>query len=212
MIEEAPKLKALVSTFIPNITRFLRRTFHLLEHEELDDDVLVTVAYISMTPFFHDYSEQNMCILLDTDENDTSTFNPYEQLKISALQILKHVFSAYPRHRRWIFEEILTSLGSLTVMSDKKNYRLHDNQSIHVVSALFMELVQACSALNNSLAYKNWFRKWNIKYQKAQKNNETQKMKLLNDQLLTKAAKAWRMSAETAANSASYFLEFLMSK
>ncbi|KAG1455139.1 hypothetical protein G6F55_007238 [Rhizopus delemar] len=212
LIEEAPKLKALVSTFIPNITRFLRRTFHLLEHEELEDDVLVTVAYISMTPFFHDYSEQNTCILLDTDENDTSTFSPYEQLKISALQVLKHVFSAYPRHRRWIFEEILTSLGSLTVMSDKKNYRLHDNQSIHVVSALFMELVQACSALNNSLAYKNWFRKWNIKYQKAQKNNESQKMKLLNDQLLTKAAKAWRMSAETAANSASYFLEFLMSK
>lgn len=211
LIESSSKEKALISALIPHTVRFLRHAYHLIQHADMDDDILVIVAYIGIAPFFHDYSEQNVCILLDSKE-ENNTFFPYEQLKLNALQILKHIFCIYPRHRRWIFEEILTSLGSITAMSDKKNYQLHNDQSIHVISALFMELVQACAALNNKAAHKNWFKKWSIKYQKAQKSNESEKLKLLNDQLLTRAANTWRLGAEAAANSASFFLEFLMSK
>jgi hypothetical protein len=97
-------------------------------------------------------------------------------------------------------------------MDGKRSYRLRDNQSIHVISALFMQLVQCSSSLSDLSSHKNWFRKWNIKYQKASKSKNENQMKLLDDKLIHRATDAWRSGAEAAANSASFFLEFLMSK
>lgn len=211
LILTLPKEKQLLSTYIPDIIRFFRRAFTLILAEDLDDDVLVIVAYISMAPFFHDYADMNKSILLANQDNEP-TFNPYEQLKFCALDILKHIFSRYPKHRRWIFEEILTSLGSLTTMDGKRRYRLRDNRSIHVISALFMQLVQCSASLSELSSHKNWFRKWNIKYQKVSKSKDLDQMKLLDDKLVRRATTAWRLGAEAAANCASFFLEFLMSK
>jgi cohesin loading factor subunit SCC2 len=164
-----------------------------------------------MAPFFHDYSDTSKSILLATKDDET-TFSYYEQLKFCALDILKHIFSKYPKHRRWIFEEILTSLGSLTTMDGAKRYRLRDNRSIHVISALFMQLVQCSSSLSDLYSHKTWFSKWNIKYQKVYKSKDMDQIKMLDDKLLRRASTAWRQGAEAAANSASFFLEFLMSK
>lgn len=211
MITTLPKEKHLLSTFIPSIIRFFRRAFTLILSEELDDDVLVIIAYICMAPFFHDYSETNRSILLESDD-DKQSFNPYEHLKFFALDILKHIFSSYPKHRRWIFEEILTSLGSLTTMDGIRRYRLRDNRSIHVISALFMQLVQCCSSITDKSSHINWYRKWNIKYQKVSKRNDADQIKALDDKLVQRASNAWRTCTEAASNSASFFLEFLMSK
>ncbi|KAI8082026.1 sister chromatid cohesion C-terminus-domain-containing protein [Thamnidium elegans] len=210
-ISSLPKERKLISTFIPHIIRFFRRAFTLILSEDLDDDVLVIVAYISMAPFFHEYSEQHKSILISDQENDNA-FNPYEQLKFCALDILKHIFSKYPKHRRWIFEEILTSLGTLTTMDEKRKFRLRNNQSISVISALFMQLVQCSASLSDLSSHKNWFRKWNIRFQKVSKSKDPDQMKLLDDKLVRRAATAWRLGAEAAANCASFFLEFLMSK
>ncbi|KAL9552609.1 hypothetical protein MBANPS3_003692 [Mucor bainieri] len=211
LIMESPRQRRLISTFIPLIIRFFRRAFTLILAEDLDDDVLVIVAYISMAPFFHDFSESSSSILIHDASQETS-FSPYEQLKFCALDILKHIFSRYPKHRRWIFEEILTSLGSLTVMDGARKYRLRDNRSIHVISALFMQLVQCCSSLSDFASHKGWYSKWYIKYQKMAKKKNADQIKLLDDKLVQHAADAWRLGAEAAANSASFFLEFLMSK
>lgn len=211
LIISSAKDKQLISNYIPHIIRFFRRAFTLILSEELDDDVLVIVGYISMAPFFHDYLDSNKSILL-VFEGDQSTFSYYEQLKFCALDILKHIFSKYPKHRRWIFEEILTSLGSLTTMDGTKRYRLRDNRSIHVISALFMQLVQCSSSLSDLPSHKNWFTRWNIKYQKVYKSKDVDQIKMLDDKLLRRATTAWRQGAEAAANSASFFLEFLMSK
>lgn len=212
LISSLPKERNLISTFIPHIIRFFRRAFTLILSEDLDDDVLVIVAYISMAPFFHDYSEQTQSILIPNNTSDSSTFNPYEQLKFCALDILKHIFSKYPKHRRWIFEEILTSLGTLTTMDGKRKFRLRNNQSINVISALFMQLVQCSASLSDLSSHKNWFRKWHIRYQKVSKSKDADQIKLLDDKLVRRAATAWRLGAEAAANCASFFLEFLMSK
>ncbi|KAI9481207.1 MAG: hypothetical protein EXX96DRAFT_206980, partial [Benjaminiella poitrasii] len=212
LIESSLRERRLLGTFIPSIIRFFRRTFTFICAEDLDDDVLVIVAYINMGPFFHDYSDSHKSVLLSIDSDENNTFNPYEQLKFIALDILKHIFSKYPKHRRWIFEEILTSIGTLTTMEEARKYRLRDNRSIHVISALFMQLVQCCSSLGDKASHKNWFMKWNIKYQKAVKGQDKDQIKALDDKLIRRASTAWRTGAEAAANSASFFLEFLMSK
>lgn len=209
LITTLPKEKQFISAFIPHIIRFFRRVFALILSEDLDDDVLVIVAYIGMAPFFHDYSEDHKSVL---NQESDGTFHPYEQLKFCALDILKHIFSRYPKHRRWIFEEILTSLGTLTTMDGKRKYRLRDNKSINVISALFMQLVQCSASLSDLSSHKNWFRKWSIRYQKISNSKDVDQMKLLDDKLVRRAATAWRLGAEAAANCASFFLEFLMSK
>ena len=207
----SPKEKKLLSTFIPNIIRFFKRAFTLILSEDLDDDVLVIIAYISMAPFFHEYTDTQKSILISIQDNE-STFNPYEHLKFCALDILKHIFSRYPKHRRWIFEEILTSLGTLSTMDGKKSYRLQNNQSIHVISALFMQLVQCSSSINDISSHQSWFKRWNIKHQKALKGKDANQIKLLDDKLIRRATLAWKTGAEAAGNAASFFLEFLMSK
>ncbi|KAI9243867.1 sister chromatid cohesion C-terminus-domain-containing protein [Sporodiniella umbellata] len=194
-----------ISQLLPSIVQVLQHIDRWIQQTDLDDELLVTLAYICMGPFFH--QDQPNCFLF------SETFSAYDQLKLAALGILKHLFSFYPHHRRWIFEEILTSLGSLTVMNDPKKYQLTQDQSIHVISALFMELVQACAALPNKISHQNWFKQWHIKYQKACKHPRSpQPIQRLHLQLLTRATNTWRQAAEAAANSASFFLEFLMSK
>ncbi|RCI02117.1 Sister chromatid cohesion protein 2 [Rhizopus stolonifer] len=210
LVQSSPQDKRLLSTFIPSMIRFFRRAYSLITMQDLDDDVLVIVAYISMGPFFHDTSDpQSILLQIRQDENK---FNPYEQLKFYALDMLKHIFSKYPKHRRWIFEEILTSLGSLTVMDGTRKYRLRDNRTIHVISALFMQLVQCSASISDISSHKNWYKKFNIKYQKMLKNNDTDQLKMLDDKLIRRASVTWRQSTEAATNSASFFLEFLMSK
>ncbi|KAI8375291.1 hypothetical protein EDC96DRAFT_436900 [Choanephora cucurbitarum] len=205
--------KQSVSSMIPHLIRIFRRLLLYISTEALDDDVLVIFAYISMGPFFHDcLCPQQSVLLQQTKNNEEVKFNPYEQLKFYALDILKHLFSKYPKHRRWIFEEILTSLGSLTTMDGTRKYRLKDNQTIHVMSALFMQLVQCSASIDNLTSHKTWYKKWNIKYQKAVKTGDQDEIKLLDDKLLHRASAAWQQSTESATNSASYFLEFLMSK
>ncbi|KAI8369992.1 hypothetical protein BD560DRAFT_329768, partial [Blakeslea trispora] len=204
--------KQSVSSFVSYLIRIFRRLLLYISTEALDDDVLVIVAYISMGPFFHDCTDLQQSVLFEQTKNQENEFSPYEQLKFYALDILKHLFSKYPKHRRWIFEEILTSLGSLTTMDGTRKYRLRNNQTIHVMSALFMQLVQCSASINHLSSHKNWYKKWNIKHQKALKSGDQDQVKLLDDKLLHRASAAWQQSAESATNSASYFLEFLMSK
>ncbi|KAI8991310.1 hypothetical protein BDF20DRAFT_811360, partial [Mycotypha africana] len=220
--------KRTIATFLPNIIRFFRQLYSLIQSEELGDDVLVIIAYISVAPFSHEFIDNtiNSCILFDDSndrvttnnssvKNDYSTFNLYEQLKYCALDILKNIFSHYPKQRKWIFEEILTSIGSLTAVIDsgkQRRYRLQDNRSIHITSALFMQLVQCCAAITDATSHRNWFKKWTIQYQKATKNQNVKQLKILDDKLTQRAANAWKSSTEAAASSASFVLEFLMSK
>ncbi|KAI8363944.1 hypothetical protein BD560DRAFT_333688 [Blakeslea trispora] len=211
-IQSSPH-KDFVSSIISHLVHMFPRLLLYISTEDLDDDMFTTSALISMGPFVNDCCvDLQQSVLLEQTENQENKLSPYEQLKFYALDILKHLFNKYPKHRYWIFEIILNNLGSITTINSTRRYQLRNNQTIHVMSALFMQLIQCSASINHVSSHKNWYRKWNIGYQQALKNDEQDKVKLLDDELLQRASTAWQQNAESAINSVSSFLEFLMSK
>ncbi|OAD68960.1 hypothetical protein PHYBLDRAFT_172796 [Phycomyces blakesleeanus NRRL 1555(-)] len=210
-VEASPPARRNLSGILPLITRFLRRSFVLLQQDEIDDHGILIVGYISMGPFFHDYTESNTSCLIRNSAD--STVNPFEQMKFSALDMLTTLFGNYPQHRRWILDEILTGMGNLTTMDRSvKRYRLSDGRSLHVMSALWIQLVQSCCAPTTIVADRGWLRKWELKQQRFQKDNETKQLAGLEEKLVQKAAEVWKTGIEAAAQTATYFLDFLMAK
>ncbi|KAI8890824.1 hypothetical protein K501DRAFT_319711, partial [Backusella circina FSU 941] len=200
-----------ISKLIPFAANFLRKILDLVQNEEYNDNTIVVLAYICIAPFFHEFRENSTSILLAGEKPD-SIFNSYEQLKLYALDILKRLFAKYAHHRRWILEEILSSLGTLSEVHTKKRYQLRANRSVHVTTAIFMQLVQSCSTVSSVTSHKNWLRKWDIKHQRAVKKEDAEMIKQLDDKLVKRASSAWKMGYDAATNNASFILEVLMSK
>ncbi|KAI8340910.1 sister chromatid cohesion C-terminus-domain-containing protein [Chlamydoabsidia padenii] len=152
-----PKAKRILSQFLPRMSRIIRRSYFLLQHEDTDDHVIVVLAFITLGPFFHDSTNhaksQYTCPVITPitntmddlsplskssttkDNNDTthhsSVVNTFEHLKLISLDLLQSLFSHFPQHRQWILDEILTSIGSLTTMDYRENrkYRILRNST-----------------------------------------------------------------------------------
>ncbi|KAI7871034.1 sister chromatid cohesion C-terminus-domain-containing protein [Spinellus fusiger] len=208
---EVSSAKQHLASLLPLITRFLQRAHILLQQEAVEDHSILMLSYISMGSFFHDYTENNTSCLVRTRAD--ATINPYERMKYSALDMLTTLFGNHPHHRRWIMDEILTGLGSLTTMDRTvKHYRLSSGQSLHVTSALWIQLVQSCCVPINLMADKGWLRKWELKHQKYQNDENTKQLRDLEEKLVLKATEGWKEGMEAAVQTASYFLQFLMAK
>ncbi|XP_019855038.1 PREDICTED: nipped-B-like protein isoform X1 [Amphimedon queenslandica] len=64
-------------------------------------------------------------------------------LQLSALKLVRTIFSRYEKHRDLIIEDIFASLGRLpTTKRNLRNFRLSNGQSIQMVTALLLQLVQ----------------------------------------------------------------------
>lgn len=242
------RVKRILSQSLPLISRIIRRSYFLLQHEDTDDHAMVVLAYTTLGPFFHDSTNLSkshyICPVItpitdpgdDTlaisevpattaDTHETPAVNTFEYLKLISLDLLQSLFSQFPQHRQWILDEILASTASLTTMDyrENKKYRVlrssnddrdTDNNhtgTIHIVSALFMQLTQCCcsNVKDDQQLHKTWVKKWELKAQKLE--GEAKRSEL--DQLLANRAYAsWKKGMEHAIRNATYFLEFLMNK
>lgn len=197
---------------LPLITRLLHRATMLLEADVFDDHGVIVLGYIALGAFFHDYTGNNRSCLVISKSGDT-VVNPFEQMKLGAMDVLRILFNKFPYHRKWILSEILTSLNALTSMDrSAKRYRLTDNTKIHVMSALFMQLVQCCTISGDMEDHKQWMRKWTLKYQKAHKDSDQSQLRDLYDKLMQQSMGYWQSAMEAAIDSASYLLTFVIQK
>lgn len=197
---------------LPLITRLLHRATMLLEADGFDDHGVIVLGYIALGAFFHDYTDNNHSCLVTSKSGDTIV-NPFEQMKLGAMDVLRILFNKFPYHRKWILSEILTSLNALTSMDrSAKRYRLTDNTKIHVMSALFMQLVQCCTISGDMEDHKQWVRKWTMKYQKAHKESDRSQIQDLYGKLVQQSMGYWQSAMEAAIDSASYLLNFVIQK
>lgn len=211
-VERTATAKNYMCHFLPLLTQILRNAIPLLRNGELEEHAIVTLSYIAMGPFFHDYSEDNRSFLVKASNGET-TVNPYEQLRHAALDVLRQLFGQYPQHRKWILAEILTSLNSLTAMdTNAKRYRLRNGTKIHVVSALFMQLIQSCAVVGDFDDHRVWLRKWDIRYQKIQKEGTPEQLRELDDKFVQKTLETWNAGLTASTQCATYLLDFLLSK
>lgn len=142
-----------------------RQIYRFIQQEDLSEDMVITVSYISIPPFFFDTEstvEKNISLL----QMETS-YDPINAIKVSAMDVLRSVFSKYPRHRNWILDEILANVIHVSTDGEFKNrYRTASGKSIHAISALLLQTVQCCTDTDRSNE-RSWTQKWELKHQKS---------------------------------------------
>ncbi|XP_033101457.1 nipped-B-like protein [Anneissia japonica] len=129
LLSESAKLKSMGVTNKMPVDRLVR-LLNILERNIRDGSrlqpnliqLLLKVSSLGTAPFF----VENI-----------------SELQLSALKLISVVFSKYEKHRQLILEDIFASLAKLP--SSKKNlrsYRLNSEQSIQMVTALVLQLIQ----------------------------------------------------------------------
>eukprot|EP00794_Sanderia_malayensis_P008158 gene8158-9031_t len=106
----------------------------LVSMESLTDMIILQVSSIGTVPFF----VENISIL-----------------QLEALKLVRTVFRNYVKHRDLILSDILASLARLpSSKRNLRNYRLFEDTSIQMVTALVLQLVQCTVSLPDTFEAK----------------------------------------------------------
>ncbi|KAI9193280.1 sister chromatid cohesion C-terminus-domain-containing protein [Polychytrium aggregatum] len=106
----------------------------LLSTDVFQDDVHISVAFLSFAPMFVEMTP--LAVQLG-----------FRELQVHSIRLLRKIFAENSHHRNFILEEILSNLIKLpTTKRYLKHYRLSDGSSIQIVSALILQLFQSCSS------------------------------------------------------------------
>ncbi|XP_032230599.2 nipped-B-like protein B isoform X2 [Nematostella vectensis] len=119
----APKMKML-TVFYNKVCELISQLGDLVDVQALTDTTILQVSTLGVSPFF----VENI-----------------SDLQHSSMKLVRSVFRRYVKHRDLILEDIFASLARLP--SSKRNirsYRLNDEESIQMVTALVLQLIQ-CS-------------------------------------------------------------------
>ncbi|CAG8449459.1 11998_t:CDS:10 [Ambispora leptoticha] len=183
-----------LASLLPMITNFLQRLYDLMQQEELSDNVVITVGFIAVGPFFVDTMNSNATAILGSGGLDG--------VKLVALGLLRSIFTNHQKQRTWILEEILTSLIKLpTAKRNLRQYRLPDGKSIQMVSALILQLIQSCTAgLGDN--------KIRLAEERDVENKETDGFSTE----LQKFGRAWKSGMDAASANAGYVFKFLLAR
>ncbi|XP_005090101.1 nipped-B-like protein B [Aplysia californica] len=95
---------------------------NLLEIQELTDTIILQVSSLGVSAFF----VENI-----------------SELQLTTMKLVTTVFSRYSKHRQLILEDIFASLARLpSSKRNLRNYRLNSDESIQMVTALALQLIQ----------------------------------------------------------------------
>ncbi|XP_065070069.1 nipped-B-like protein A isoform X2 [Rhopilema esculentum] len=102
----------------------------LVALESLNDIIILKISCIGTAPFF----VENISIL-----------------QLEALKLVRTIFRTYVKHRDLILDDILASLARLpSSKRNLRNYRLYEDSSIQMVTALVLQLVQCTVSIPDS--------------------------------------------------------------
>ncbi|TKA56971.1 hypothetical protein B0A53_01372 [Rhodotorula sp. CCFEE 5036] len=122
----------------------------LTRREELSEDLVVALSYLSLEPFFHDAPPQPGRA---SAASTTPVAASVKSLRLAALAVLQTVYARYTDQQAWIVEEVLGNLGKAELVSAgsaakkaKGGIRIRTGATIQTVSTLLLHLVQTCPA------------------------------------------------------------------
>lgn len=121
-----------ISTRISNLMNSMNK---LITTESLNDMVLITICYTSLGPFF-----------VDSLANTDVTFG-LKTIQMESMNLLITMFIKFPRNRSLILNECLSNILKTKLKSGKSNnlFKIENGESIQMISALIMQLIQSCS-------------------------------------------------------------------
>ncbi|KAI9797426.1 MAG: Sister chromatid cohesion protein 2 [Piccolia ochrophora] len=145
--------KKFITSFFTRATKFLRLVSDLIAKEEVTESAITTVEYLAAELIFVENGVNDKESLLGVQK--------FENVRVAAMDVLVKIFQRHADQRRFIFDEILTSLEKLPVTRQKaRQFKLIEGGSIQLVSGLILRLVQTSSmwTVNNDTAGKKGLR------------------------------------------------------
>ncbi|GAA5904538.1 hypothetical protein JCM6882_004901 [Rhodosporidiobolus microsporus] len=122
----------------------------LVRREELGEELVISLAYLGLEPFFHDVAPSASS---SKSSKATSSDSPLaaaaKTLRMSSLSLVQALYGRYGEQRQWMLEEVLGNLGRGEVATGggksgkgRGAIRLRTGSSIRTISALLLHLVQ----------------------------------------------------------------------
>ncbi|GAA5844309.1 hypothetical protein JCM9279_001763 [Rhodotorula babjevae] len=127
----------------------------LVKAEDLGDELVIALAYLSLEPFFHEAPLATTAAARAAAAKDPSpAVNAVKGLRLASLAVVQAVYARYADQRAWIVEEVLSNLGkaesatgtAAAKKAARRGIRLRTGATIQTVSALLLHLVQTCPA------------------------------------------------------------------
>lgn len=135
--------KQVLVRLLVHVIKILKLLIELLSGHVLAETAVTTMEFLAISLIFVENAHM--------EKDSVLGMQKCERLRIVAMDLLVEIFSLYPAHRTFIFDEILTSLEKLPVTRQKaRHYKLADGKNIQLVSALVMGLVQTSAMLPTS--------------------------------------------------------------
>ncbi|WVQ94119.1 hypothetical protein IAU59_001197 [Kwoniella sp. CBS 9459] len=107
----------------------------------LSDSLIIQTVYLSISPLF---INEPVVKKSRKDNGGKDGLSIMKALKMEALGCLRAAFARYEEQRQWIVEEILSSLVRVPEQNHAQNlFQLANGKSIHTISALLLQLIQA---------------------------------------------------------------------
>ncbi|XP_063406097.1 nipped-B-like protein A isoform X2 [Mytilus trossulus] len=114
-------------TLYNKMAEMISNLSEILEIQELTDTTILQVSTLGVGPFF----VENI-----------------SEIQLNAMKLVTTVFSRYEKHRQLILEDIFASLARLpSSKRNLRNYRLNSEESIQMVTALALQLIQSVVTL-----------------------------------------------------------------
>ena len=126
------------------VNKSFRLLAKFLSRVNVEETAISSIVYMCKTLIFAENAA--------TDKESVFGTQPFELTRKYAMDVLGRIFTRYPGQRRFVIDEVLTSLEKLPATKQSaRQYRLQEGKSIQLVSALLMRFVQT-SAMQDSTA------------------------------------------------------------
>ena len=136
VFELASSHKRVISQLLHNSSKIMQLLLDLLAKVELAESTVTSIEFFASSLLFVENAHNEKESVLGS--------NKFETFRRTAMNVVAQVFSRYPEQRRYILDEVLTSLQRLpTTRQHARQFKLGDGKSMQLVSALLMRLVQS---------------------------------------------------------------------
>ena len=135
--------KKLISQMLHDTSKIMQLLLDLLVKVELVEASVTSIEFFAISLLFVENAHNEKDSALGTHK--------FEVLRRTAMTLVAQIFSRYPEQRRYILDEVLTSLQKLpTTRQHARQFKLGDAKSMQLVSALLMRLVHASGTTSAS--------------------------------------------------------------
>ncbi|TYJ53043.1 hypothetical protein B9479_006320 [Cryptococcus floricola] len=129
-----------LSAIAQSICITLPRLTSLISRDDFNfsEGLLIQTVYLAKGPLFV------VDPVVGKKKGDKDGMAVVKSMRMEGLSLLRGVFARYEEQRQWIIEEVLSSLvGQAGQSHDQALFQLSNGKSIHAVSALLLQLIQA---------------------------------------------------------------------